>query len=196
MKNPKNVFNILMMMALFLINFSCQNENQTADLIVTDAKIWTGNINQPWARAIAVHNDTIMAVGSDEEILRLKGDSTKVLSLNGKFVVPGFIDSHVHFLTGGFNLSSVQLRDANTKEEFVRRISEYAKTVKPGTWILGGDWDHTLWGGTLPDKDWIDKVTQDNPVFVTRLDGHMSLANTLAMKLAGIKEEIKDIEGG
>lgn len=196
MKDSKRNFNILMMMALLLINISCQNEKQTADLIITDAKIWTGNINQPWAKAIAVQSDTIMAVGSNEEILRWKGNNTRVLNMEEKFVVPGFIDSHVHFLTGGFNLSSVQLRDANTKEEFIKRIADYAKTVKSGTWILGGDWDHTLWGGTLPDKDWIDKVTPDNPVFVIRLDGHMSLANTLAMKFAGINEDIKDIEGG
>lgn len=196
MEDSKRVYNILMMLVLLLINFSCQNENKTADLIITDAKIWTGNIDQPWAKAIAVRSDTIIAVGSNEEILGWKGKNTQVLNLQEKFVAPGFIDSHLHFLTGGFNLSSVQLRDANTKEEFIRRISEYAKTVKPGTWILGGDWDHTLWGGILPEKDWIDKVTPDNPVFVNRLDGHMSLANTLAMRLAGINEDIKDIAGG
>ena len=196
MKDLKNIFNILIIMGLILINFSCQNENQTADLIITDAKIWTGNIDQPWAKALAVKSDTIMAVGSNEDILRLKGEITQVLNMQDKFVAPGFIDSHLHFLTGGLNLSSVQLRDANTREEFISRIAEYAKTVKPGTWILGGDWDHTLWGGTLPDKEWIDKFTPENPVFVTRLDGHMSLANSLAIKLAGIKEEIKDIAGG
>lgn len=196
MRKAKSIFNILMMMGLFLINFSCQNENKVADLILTDARIWTGNTAQPWAEAIAVQSDTIIAVGNNEEILKFKGNNTKILNLNEKFVVPGFIDSHLHFLTGGFNLTSVQLRDANTKEEFIRRIAEYAKTLKPGTWILGGDWDHTLWGGSLPDKSWIDKITPDHPVFVTRLDGHMSLANSLAMKLAGINEEIKDIEGG
>lgn len=196
MKNLKIILNILMIMGLYLMSFSCHIESQKADLIITDAKIWTGNMNQPWATAIAVQSDTIMAVGSNEEILKLKGGNTKVQNLKGKFVVPGFIDSHVHFLTGGFNLASVQLRDANTKEEFIRRIAEYAKTVKPGTWILGGDWDHKLWGGVLPDKDWIDKLTPENPVFVTRLDGHMSLANSLAMKLAGIKEDVKEIKGG
>jgi len=192
----ENIFNFLMTMGLLLLNISCHEKNQTADLIITDASIWTGNTGQPRASAIAVRGDTIMAVGSNEDILKFKGDSTRLLNLNEKFVVPGFIDSHVHLFTGGFNLSSVQLRDANTKEEFGRRISEYAKTLKPGTWILGGDWDHTLWGGALPDKDWIDKFTPDNPVFVTRLDGHMSLANTIALKLAGIEENVKDIEGG
>ena len=193
--NPK-LLSIIMISVLLLVSSSCKNERQTADLIVTEAKIWTGNISQPWANAMAVSDDTIMAVGSNDEILKLKGTNTKVIDLKGNFVVPGFIDSHVHFLTGGFNLSSVQLRDANTKEEFIKRISDYAKTVKPGTWILGGDWDHKPWGGILPDKDWIDKFTPDNPVFVTRLDGHMSLANSLAMKLAGINDGVKDIEGG
>jgi len=194
-KKVDSIFNLLIM-SILLLNISCRNENQPADLIVTNATIWTGNTTQPWAKAMAVRNDIILAVGSQEEILKYAGDSTKVLNFKDKFVVPGFIDSHVHFLTGGFNLSSVQLRDANTKEEFIRRIAEYAKTVKPGTWILGGDWDHTLWGGTLPDKEWIDQFTPDHPVFITRLDGHMSLANSLAMKLAGINEEIKDIDGG
>ena len=196
MEGSKIGLNILFLMELLLVIFSCKNESQTADLIITDARIWTGNINQPWAEAIAIHSDTIMAVGNNEEILKLKGNNSIIRNLKSMLIVPGFIDSHVHLLTGGFNLSSVQLRDADTKEEFIRRISEYAKSVKPGTWILGGDWDHTLWGGTLPEKNWIDKVTPDNPVFVTRLDGHMSLANTLALKLAGIEENVQDIDGG
>jgi predicted amidohydrolase YtcJ len=196
MGNNRKGFNFHMIIVLLIISFSCQDKMPTADLIITNAKIWTGNSDQPLAKAFAVCGDTIIAVGSIKEIQKFEGERTKVLNLNEKFVVPGFIDSHVHFLTGGFNLSSVQLRDADTKEEFIRRISEFAKKVKPGTWILGGDWDHTLWGGALPEKDWIDNFTQNNPVFVTRLDGHMSLANTLAMKLAGINEDIQDIVGG
>ena len=192
----KYFIHLLVVMELLLISSSCEMEKNPADLIIIYAKIWTGNIDQPWAGAMAIQGDTILAVGSNEDILKLKGSKTNVLDLKNKFVTPGFIDSHVHFLTGGFNRSSVQLRDADTKEEFVRRIAEYAKTVKPGTWIIGGDWDHTLWGGTLPDKAWIDEVTPNHPVFVTRLDGHMSLANSLALKLAGISETVKDIGGG
>ena len=196
MRHLKILVNTLFIMGLVFANSSCHEKSQVADLIITHASIWTGNSGQPWAGALAVREDTLVAVGSNEEVLQWKGSKTRVEKMDGKFIVPGFIDSHVHFFTGGLNLSSVQLRDANTKEEFIRRIGEYAKTVKPGTWILGGDWDHTLWGGTLPDKDWIDRVTPDNPVFVTRLDGHMSLANSLALKLVGVNDTIHDIDGG
>ncbi len=98
MKDLKIIFKILIMSALLLAINSCQNENQTADLIITDARIWTGNSDQPWAHAMAVLNDTILAVGNNNEILNLKGTNTKVLNLKNLFVVPGFIDSHVHFL--------------------------------------------------------------------------------------------------
>ncbi len=179
-----------------LMLFSCRSGIQTAGLVVTHARIWTGNPDQPFAEAMAIGEDTLMAVGSNEEILRMKGDTTREVNLEGHFVVPGFIDSHVHFFEGGFNLSSVQLRDVTSREEFIRKIADYAGTIKPGTWILGGDWDHTNWGGDLPERGWIDRVTPDHPVFINRLDGHMALANSLAMKLAGIGEDVRDVSGG
>jgi predicted amidohydrolase YtcJ len=111
-------------------------------------------------------------------------------------LVPGFIDSHVHFISGGFGLSSVQLRDAKTPAEFIARIKAYAATIPKGAWIMNGDWDHTLWGGELPRRDWIDSVTPDNPVWISRLDGHMALANSAALKAAGITRDTKDVEGG
>ena len=188
--------NIFVVLLFFSINTSGQNVNKTADLIITDTRIWTGNKKQPFVEAMAIKGEKILDIGNKEEILKLKGDNTKTIELHGNFITPGFIDSHVHLLTGGFNLSSVQLRDAKTPEEFINRIKEYAKTTKPGTWILGGDWDHKQWGGTLPDKDWIDEFTIDNPVFINRLDGHMALANTLAMQLANIDKNVKDLDGG
>jgi hypothetical protein len=111
-------------------------------------------------------------------------------------VVPGLIDSHIHLIDGGLQLASVQLRDAKTRQEFVRRIGEFAKTKAKGEWITGGDWDHTLWGGELPSRDWIDAVTPDNPVWLNRLDGHMSLANTAAMRAAKVADDVKDVAGG
>jgi predicted amidohydrolase YtcJ len=110
-------------------------------------------------------------------------------------MLPGFIDDHTHFVSGGFQLMSVDLRDAKTPDEFAKRIKEYADK-NPGRWITGGDWDHELWGGELPRKEWIDQFTQQNPVFVTRYDGHMGLANSLALKLAGITRETPDPPGG
>jgi predicted amidohydrolase YtcJ len=111
-------------------------------------------------------------------------------------VTPGFIDSHVHFLSGGMGLASVQLRNARTPAEFISRIKSFAATVQPGTWITGGDWDHENWGGELPQSSWIDSVTPNNPVWINRLDGHMGLANTAAMRAAKVPSTGGDIAGG
>lgn len=169
---------------------------KTADLIVTNAVIWTGNENQKTAQAMAIDADTIVAIGTIEEINKYKGKKTKIVDAYGKFITPGFIDSHVHLLQGGNSLLSVELRDAKTPEEFAKRIGDYAKTLQAGEWILEGNWDHTLWGGTLPTKEWIDKYTPDNPVVVYRLDGHMVFANSAAMKFAGIDKNTADIKDG
>ncbi len=134
-------------------------------------------------------------MGTSSE-LRPRVKDARIIDGNGKLVVPGFIDSHVHFLTGGFRLASVQLRDAKTKEEFASRIRDFAKTVPAGTWILGGDWDHQLWGGELPHRSWIDAVTPEHPVWVNRLDGHMALANSLALDAASVARDTKQVEGG
>ncbi len=189
-------FQNLTLVGLLLLNVSCNDDDQKADLIIINAKIWTGNVDQPSVEAMAIRGETILALGSNKDIQGLDGDSTQIINLNGKLVTPGFIDCHVHFLTGGFNLSSVQLRDAKTPEDFIQRIAEFAKTMEPGTWILGGDWDHEQWGGRLPERAWIDEVTEEHPVFLNRLDGHMALANSLAMELAGINAQVEDVEGG
>lgn len=182
---------------LFLVLiFSCSTDIPKADKIIINAVIWTGDQSNPSAEAMAISGDSILAVGSNAEIEKYKGPNTEVIDLNGAFVTPGFIDSHVHFLMGGFNLSSVQLRDAKTKEEFISRIKAFAETVPAGTWILGGDWDHENWGGELPSRQWIDEVTPDHPVWITRLDGHMSLANTAALAAAGVDRTVKDVAGG
>ena len=130
-----------------LLIFSACSKLPQADLIVT-GKIWTGNSTQPWAEAMAVAGDSIVAVGPLSEVKKWEGqNSRKISASEGQLIVPGFIDTHTHFVTAGFNLSSVQLRDAKTKEEFVQRIADFAKTVAPGTWIMGGDWDNENWGG-------------------------------------------------
>ena len=165
-------------------------------LAVVNARVWTGNPQRPWADAIAARGDTIAAVGSSAEVKKAAGEGARVIDAHGALVVPGFNDSHIHFVDGGFRLSSVQLRDAGTPEKFISRIKEYAATVKPGTWIMGGDWDHTSWGGELPRRDWIDSVTPNNPVWVQRLDGHMGLANSAALRAAGVTRATKDVDGG
>jgi predicted amidohydrolase YtcJ len=167
-----------------------------ADLVVRNAVVWSGVPGAADAEAIAIVSDEIVAVGSDAEIARYIGGDTEVIDARGAFLVPGFIDTHVHFITGGFRLASVQLRDAATPHDFVARIRDFAATVPPGTWILGGDWDHTLWGGELPTREWIDSVTPHHPVWVNRLDGHMALANSAALLAAGITRTTPDVAGG
>jgi predicted amidohydrolase YtcJ len=155
----------------------CGSADATADTLVTGGVVWTGQDGAAPAEAVAVKGGRVLAVGSAEELERLVGPGTAVIDAAGRFVMPGFIDSHVHFLSGGFNLASVQLRDADTPEEFARRIGEFARNSQPGTWITGGDWDHEAWGGELPRREWVDALTPDNPVFVSRLDGHMERAS-------------------
>jgi predicted amidohydrolase YtcJ len=178
-----------------LVTASQPTASSRVTMAVVNARVWTGDTARPWADAIAVSGETIAAVGSSAEIQKMAGGA-KIIDAHGAMLVPGFIDAHVHFLDGGFALSSVQLRDAKTPAEFVRRIKAYAATLPKGAWVLGGDWDHTLWGGELPRRDWIDSVTPDHPVWVSRLDGHMGVANTAALRAAGITRATPDVDGG
>jgi predicted amidohydrolase YtcJ len=164
-------------------------------LAVVNARVWTGDTRRPWADAIAVRGDRIAAVGSSAEVRKMSGGA-RVIDAHGQMLVPGFIDAHVHFIDGGLGLASVKLRDAKTPAEFIARIKAYAATIPAGDWILYGDWDHEQWGGELPRKEWIDSVTPNNPVWVDRLDGHMDLANSKALQLAGDTRDTKDVEGG
>jgi predicted amidohydrolase YtcJ len=173
--------------------------SQAADVVLVGGRVWTGPGSPVGGAAaptaVAVANGRVVAVGSDQEIERLAGPDTRRIALGGRRVVPGFMDAHTHFIAGGFELAGVQLRDAATPEEFARRIGAFARE-HPGEWVTGGTWDHELWGGALPRRDWIDSLTGETPVFVTRLDGHMSLANTTALERAGITPDTPDPEGG
>lgn len=180
---------------IFLFS-SCKKEEITADLFIKNANIWTGNIDKPNAEAMAIKGDSILAIGSFEDLKKFKGQYTEIIDADGNFITPGFIDSHVHLLMGGNSLLNVQLRDANTKEEFINRIASFSKNLKPNQWIVEGNWDHTLWGGELPSKDWIDEFTQEKPVAIYRMDGHMILANSAALKIAGIDRNTPKVKNG
>ena len=165
-------------------------------LAVVNARVWTGDAKRPWADAIAVKGDRIALVGTSAAVKKIASPSTRVIDAKGMMVVPGFIDSHVHFISGGFGLSSVQLRDAKTPAEFIRRIKAYAATLPPGAWITEGNWDHEQWGGELPRREWIDSITPNNPVWINRLDGHMGLANSAALRAAGVNAHTPEVAGG
>jgi len=167
------------------------------DLLIMNASVHTMDDTQPMATAIAVSGNRIVAVGATDELQPYAGPKTRIINAQGRNVFPGFNDAHVHFLMGGFSLSNVDLRDAQSPEEMARRLGEYAKKLPKGRWILGGNWDHERWAGApLPTKEIIDAATPANPVWVNRLDGHMALANSLALKLAGVTKETKDPPGG
>jgi len=165
-------------------------------MVVINAKIWTADSKKPFAEAMAISGDRIVAVGSTAAVRSRVGEQTEVIDAGRRLITPGFYDAHLHFIEGGFRLTSVQLRAAVSKTEFITRIREYAARCEPGTWITGGDWDHSLWGGELPTRQWIDAVTPDNPVWINRLDGHMALANSLALKAAGIDRNTPNVDGG
>ena len=168
-----------------------------ADLIISHAKIWTGDAGRPTAESVAVLGDRIVAVGSNSEVDTWRDSNTKVIDAQGKLLLPGFDDAHVHFVSGGRQLDAVQLNDATSAQEFVHRIAERAKSAPKDEWIMGGDWDETKWTpASLPNHELIDAVTPNNPVAVSRYDGHMVLANAVALQLAGITAKTPDPPGG
>jgi len=168
-----------------------------ADLIISNANIWTVDPSMPRAEALAVVGDRIVAVGSNGDVDDWRGPRTRVVDAQGKLLLPGFNDAHVHFVSGGRQLDAIQLNDAATAQEFARRIGERAKVTPKGEWILGGNWDETKWSpANMPTKELIDGLTPDNPVFVSRYDGHMGLANSVALRLAGITAKTPDPPGG
>lgn len=194
--NTRNIVAILFIISTLF----CQTafgQKFSADLVITNANVHTMDAKRTVARSLAVSGGKIVAIGSDADTKPLIGTNTRVIDAGGKLVIPGFNDAHVHFLETGAQLSSVDLRSAKTPQEFVQRIKDFVAKQPKGRWILGGQWDHENWTpNDLPTAALIDAVTPDNPVFISRLDGHMALANSLAMKLAGVNKDIKDVAGG
>jgi len=188
--------NVLVLASLLLLT-ACQTTRETlanivrpfqinVDTLYKNGVVWTGVDGAEDATTFAVTNGVITFISSehDKNIV-----AKKIVDLNGRFVMPGFMDNHVHFL-------EVDLRDASTPEIFSKRIAEFSSKLPENRWVLSGNWDHQLWGGELPHRDWIDESSKANPVYVIRLDGHMALANSLALKIAGIDANTPIPEGG
>jgi len=164
-----------------------------------NGKIYSVNEKQPYAESVIVEGNKIKFLGSNKEANRLIDASTTVIDLEGKLMLPGFNDSHLHFTSGGSYLLGINLRPALSKEEFVDLIEEFilSRSLPVTSWITGGRWDHELWPDkTLPTKELIDPVTANTPVFVSRIDGHVGLANSKALELAGITKNTPDPSGG
>ncbi|CAI9090052.1 OLC1v1024737C1 [Oldenlandia corymbosa var. corymbosa] len=167
-----------------------------ADLIVYNGTIYTSDDSLLYAESMAIRYGRIIRVGNYSSIKDLAGPGCRELNLKGKIVVPGFIDSHVHLIFGGLQMARVELREVKTKDQFVNKVKEAVKNMKQGSWLLGGGWNNDFWGGELPMASWIDDITPHNPVWLSRMDGHMGLANTYALKVAGIFNYTNEPEGG
>ena len=165
-------------------------------LVLRGGRIWAGK-GLPAATALAVRDGRVAAIGGDDAVSGFAGEGTRTVELRGRLVVPGFNDAHVHFLEGGFGLLSVNLRGACDEAELAARLGAQARRLPPGAWITNGSWDHEAWPSrSLPTRWPIDAVTPDHPVFVKRLDGHMALVNSLALRRAGIGRQTPDPAGG
>ncbi len=188
---------VAMSTSAMLTSTLARGNSLAADLLILNASVRTMDPAQPKAEAVAIAGNRIAAVGSTADLRRLAGPGTRLIDAAGHTVVPGFNDAHVHWLSGGFSIANVDLRSASSPTEVARRIGEHARKLPQGSWILGGDWDHENWPGSpLPTKDMIDAVTPEHPVFVNRLDGHMALANSLALRLARVTKDTQDVDGG
>ncbi len=158
-----------------------KGSRKKAELILRNGRFWTLDPVQPEAEAVAVQNGRFAAVGSWDRIKDWAGKSTRLIDLDGAFVVPGFIDSHTHFMEGALNLASLDLREARSREEFVKKIKNEAGKLEKGEWITSGEWDQQQFDSKeLPQKEWIDGVTPENPVCIYRKDMHTVFVNSLA----------------
>src|ERR1700686_3986148 len=175
----------------------CSASATEASLVLVNGKVWTENQAQPTAQAVALDGSKILAVGDNAAGTKPAGPNTRIVDLGVRLLLPGFNDSHVHFLIGGGSLITVHLGAANSQAEFKERIAQFARTLPKGAWLRNGLWDHQRWNPpVLPDHQLIDDVSGDHPAFLWRLDGHMALVNAQAMKLAGIDRNTKDVPGG
>jgi predicted amidohydrolase YtcJ len=168
-----------------------------ADLLLLGGRVWTGRPDCPWADALAVAGERILAVGRADDLLPQAGPGTRRIDTRGLLVVPGFHDSHVHFAAGCLQLGRVQLKDAADEAEFGRRLQEFSSPLTAGAWLVGGRWDHDhTFGGALPTAALLDRYVPDRPAFLRRYDGHMAVANSAALRIAGVGRETCDPPAG
>lgn len=204
MKNRIKITNGVFLLSLFLCasaSLNAQNstkeEKSGADTIVLHGRIYTLDAKQPWAQALAIRADKIVAVGNDAAIDKFRHPGTKVIDAAGQLVLPGFVDCHIHFLDGSISLGRVNLEGAKDVPDIQQRLREYA-AKHPGTdWLLGRGWDYAMFGAeTLPNKKYLDELFPDRPVFLEGYDGHTYWANSKALEIAGVTRDTPDPPNG
>lgn len=189
------IFKYLVGFGLLLIAACSYPEAEKTEVskIITNANVWTGVDAQPWAQTIVIDGERIVAVGGKEIESQFSGE---IIDAGGNLVLPGFIDNHTHFMDGSASLLGIRTQSTKSSQEFIDTVRDYATTSPDGEWIVGGLWDHESWEGNLPHKDWIDEYTQNKPLFLLRTDGHMAIANSAVLELAGVTRDTPDPEGG
>lgn len=166
------------------------NNNNNPDLILFNGKIFTGN-NTNLTQAIAIKNNRIVRVGTSQQIKKLAKKGTRFINLEGKMVMPGINDAHIHFLSGSLGLTKINLNDCTTEQEALDSIADYAKKNPTKKWILGMGWQYKIFKNGMPNKSSLDKIISDKPVFIESYDGHSAWANSKALEMAGINSETK-----
>jgi len=185
---------------LFCLSFAmaacAQSKTQPADTIVLHGKIYTLNPKQPWAEALAIRGERIVAVGSDTDIVKLRSKDTKVIDAKSHLVLPGFADCHIHFIDGSFSLGRVNLEDSKDAADIQQRLREYGGKHPGSDWILGRGWNYAMFPTSLPDKKYLDEVFPDRPAFLEGYDGHTYWANSKALALAHITKDTPNPPNG
>ncbi len=170
---------------------------EPAEIIVIHGRVYTENPKKPWAQAVAIHGGKIVAVGDDNVIEKMRGKDTKVIDAEGKLVLPGFTDCHIHFLDGSLSLGRVNLEGAKDASDIQKKLREYASQHPGDDWILGRGWNYAMFGPeALPHKKYLDEIFPNRPVFLEGYDGHTYWANSKALALAGITRETQNPPNG
>jgi predicted amidohydrolase YtcJ len=176
---------------------TCAQEAVSADTLLVNARVYTVNPQQPWAEAVAIRGDKIVAVGSADQLNAYRRNSTKIIDAGGRLVLPGFVDCHIHFMDGSLGLTQVDLNDTKTIPAIQKRVKEYAAAHPEKPWITGMGWTYPTFGASaLPDKKILDEVVADRPVYLVAFDGHSSWANSRALQMAGITAKTPDPPNG
>ena len=194
--NKKIIISLSVILSLSALTF-CAQKQEKADLVLLTGKIFTLNDANPLVESLAVKDGLILALGKSEDIKKFIGPRTQVLDVKGKLVIPGLIDAHTHFASGGQSLTSLSFRGVNSVERVQEMVASKIKELPEGAPVFGNEYDHTLFpGGNWPSKEDLDRVSPQNPVVIERVDGHSLWVNSLALKKSGITKETKNPFGG
>lgn len=190
------LFVLLIAATALLFSSYCARKPEPADLVILNARVYTVNPARPWAEAVAVKGEKIVYVGSNKEARRFLQPETRLIDARGHLLLPGFQDSHVHFVSGSLNLNQVDLSGTRNVAEIQERIKKFLVEHPGLTWVQGRGWMYSAFPGNMPHKKYLDEVVPDRPAIMRCADGHTSWVNSQALKLAGLTRQTPDPPDG